>query len=127
MRNFTAVEVVATSAASGYDLSQTAVKLSLTVFIVCCAIVISYLVYSFTTGHTSSSWDSIGELFMLALNSRRPEHMSNTSAGVKTLATYREPIFVRVNEDESLEVVFANDPGAKYTDWRNVARNEKYG
>ena len=63
---------------------------------------------------------------MLALNSRRPENVRDTSAGVSTMTTFREPVRVRVNDEDSLEIVFAQDPGKKNLKYRNVGANERY-
>ena len=42
----------------------------------------------------------------LALNSRRPAVLQNTSVGIDTVETFRHPVNIRVNHDDSLEMVF---------------------
>lgn len=109
----------------GYNLSPTAVKLSLAVLLLYLTVTTTYLFYSLSTGYTANSWDSIAELTALALNSERPKAMVNTSVGINTLETYRRPVNIRVNEEDSLELVFdgSNQDMKGYT---RVAVNEKY-
>lgn len=80
-------------------------------------VALAHFIYNLTTGHASSSWDSIGELLMLALNSRRPGHMQGTSAGVETLETYRRPVNVRIGPDRTAELIFDDDPEAQKASW----------
>lgn len=110
----------------GYGLETVAVKLSMAVLSLYCAIVATWVVYSIATGEAGHSWDSVSELFMLALNTTRPEHIKNTSAGVATLSTFREPVEVCANEERSLELVFADDPGRNGVRLRPVLPNKKY-
>ena len=85
-----------------------------------------YLIWTFVTGDTGHSWDSVGELLLLGLNSRSPEHLGSTSAGTERLKTFGEPVSVKVNDGGSLELVFANDPNAKNMSYRKVVANERY-
>lgn len=92
--------------------------------------VICHLVYILTTGTTSTAWDSALELLVLALQSRRPQHLANTSVGVEKMATFRELVGIRANLDDELEFVFANDRDV-LKDVRNgklqkVVRNKAY-
>ena len=80
------------------------------VLIVYCAIIVGFIGYSICFGSTVGSWNSAGELFMLALNSKRPSHIRNTSSGVVTALPYIEPVNVMANMEGSLEIRFANDP-----------------
>jgi len=110
-----------------YDNNGITVHLSIAVLIIYNILTISYLLWTFITGRTSGSWDSIGELLMLALNSKRPTFLGRTSAGVENLNTYRQEVSVMVNElDECLELVFADDPDVDKTMYRNVEENKAY-
>ena len=114
------------SAGYGYDAKTSTVRLSLAVimFYVCLATV--YLSYSVITGHTASSWNSIAEVVALALNSERPDVLKNTSVGIKTLETFRQPVYVRINEHSSLELVFGDGKEEVVSGYREVVPNEKY-
>lgn len=56
-----------------------------------------HLAYTFITVETGSSWDTVSELVMLALNTRIPSHIQNTSAGVATLSTLRELVTIKAD------------------------------
>lgn len=117
----------------GYDSSGLPVRLSLAVLLAYCFIATSNLIYSLLTGRVGSSWDSIGDLLMLALNSRRPQRLSGTSAGADILSTYREPVAIRANGSDTIELLFTKgrdgdddadaDGGATY---RRVTPNMAY-
>lgn len=110
----------------GYDSSKTPVKLSLTILVIYCLVALAYLLFIFISGQTANSWDTMGELVLLALNSRRPSHLSGTSAGTETLKTFREPVNVRANKEGSLEIVFADDPDVKALGYDMVVPNKRY-
>lgn len=110
----------------GFDSSTTAVQLSLTILIIYSMIVAGYLALMFVLGRSATSWDSIAEIMMLALNSKQPEHLKGTSVGIETLSTVREPVNIRVNYAGSLEMVFENDPGIKKESYSNVVPNVRY-
>ena len=90
----------------GYNTSPITVKLSLAVVILYLALVGTYLIWTVGTGYAATSWDSVAELVALALNSQRPNALENTSVDIDTLETFRQPVNIRVNQEDSLEVVF---------------------
>jgi hypothetical protein len=94
----------------GYNHESTTVQLSMAVLTLYSVISIAYLGITSISGRTSGSWDSIGELLMLGLNSKRPTFLGRTSAGVETLNTYRQQVCILVNEDDGLELVVDDDP-----------------
>ena len=51
--------------------------------------------------------------------------MQNTSVGVDVCATYARPVNVRVNGDESVEMVFEDDVGVR-RGFGVVEVNERY-
>ncbi|KAL9111632.1 MAG: hypothetical protein Q9227_003905 [Pyrenula ochraceoflavens] len=110
----------------GYDKSTTPVKLSLVILAIYSFLASTYLIYSFASGYSATSWSSIGDLTLLALNSKQPQHLSGTSVAAETVATYREPLNLRVNDQGSVEMAFANDPGLKKRKLRAVEPNERY-
>lgn len=114
---------------AGYDSQGVTVKLALAVISTYCFIAISYVVYTVVTGNTGTSWDSIGELVLLAVNSKPPGpdvNLQNTSAGAATLATFKEKVNVMVNQQGSLEFVFDKDQRDKVEGFRKVEANVKY-
>ncbi len=111
----------------GYDSSTVPVRLSLTVLFIYILIVTVYVAYSLFTGRTATSWDSIGEVVMLALNSRQPEHIKGCSVGVETLSTYRKPVNIRIQKKKNeAELIFEDDPGLQNTEYKVVELNERY-
>ncbi|KAL9620730.1 MAG: hypothetical protein Q9160_004743 [Pyrenula sp. 1 TL-2023] len=112
----------------GYDSSTTPVKLSLAVLMLYSVIVVTFLLYVFITGRSASSWDSIGEIVTLAMNSQRPENrLENTSVGIEALTTFREPVNIRVSRERgAMELVFRDDAGWKESDYKEVEPNMHY-
>ena len=106
----TLLEVSTVRNTYSFSLSETSAVLAMVVLIVYCAIIVGFIGYSICFGSTVGSWNSAGELFMLALNSKRPSHIRNTSSGVVTTLPYIEPVNVMANIEGSLEIRFANDP-----------------
>lgn len=90
----------------GYDASSITVKMSLAVLTFYLIISTVYLVYTLITGNVATSWNTVAELTTLALNSQRPDDLKHTSVGVDTLETFRSPVNIRVNQENSLEIVF---------------------
>lgn len=82
----------------GYDTSDTTVRLSLAVLATYALVATSYIFHSLASGRVGTSWDSIGELVMLTLNSKKPSHLLGTSVGVETFSTYGQLVNVRINK-----------------------------
>lgn len=59
----------------------------------------------------SNLWDTIAELTALAMLSRSTTRLRNTSAGIKTLDFFKEPVNIRAVDQDHLEIVFENDCG----------------
>lgn len=110
----------------GYNTSDVPVQLSLTALWVYVIIVVAHIFCVLSIGHASTSWDSTGELIMLALNSRRPDYMKGTSVGVETLDPYKRPMNVRIGPEDTAEIVFADDSSAKNEGYARVLYDEKY-
>ena len=101
-------------------------QLSLAALRLYAVMVMTYLIYAFITSRLARSWDSISELVLLAPNSRRAEHLTNTSAGAETPHTFRKPVNVRVNGRGSLELVFMDGSAWQSATYVMVKLNEKY-
>ena len=110
----------------GYKVSEITVELSLAVVATYCLITVAYLCYIISSGWTGSSWDSISELLMLGVCSNRPGHLGNVSAGIETIATFREPVSIRVCKGSSLELLFDNDPSVQKCRYLDVEANMRY-
>ena len=110
----------------GYNINGVTVKLSVAVVGIYCIIATIFLVWTLVTGLTASHWDNNSELFMLGVNSRRPLHLGHTSVGLETLSSFREPVHIRANQDQTLELVFENDLAAKGVLWEKVELNQAY-
>jgi len=66
----------------GYYAQTVPIILALVVLVTYCVFSLSYVVYSVVSGVSSNSWDTIAEITALALNSKRPDYLGYTSAGL---------------------------------------------
>ncbi|OQV00450.1 hypothetical protein CLAIMM_05942 [Cladophialophora immunda] len=111
----------------GYNAEDITVQLSLAVLGVFCVFVVTHIFLLILTGYTGTSWDSISELLMLGLMSRKPEYLGpHTGAGLDTLNIFREPVSVKVNDEGHVELVFENDTGGKLGRNGPVVVNKAY-
>ncbi|KAF2271038.1 hypothetical protein CC78DRAFT_573414 [Lojkania enalia] len=110
----------------GYGITSTPIILSLLVVFLYCTLVLGYLLTVLIRGTTSAALDSPAELVALALQSRHPQHLGNTSTGIEAMATFRAPVGIRVNTEERLELVFKDDsrPGGSFL--TKVEANKAY-
>lgn len=100
----------------GYDSKGVPVRIALTIFCLFVLLELCYIGYSIITGRSATSWDSVADLILLALNSRRPPaELGPTSVGIDALATFREPVNIRVNDQDHLELIFDRDSSAQGT------------
>lgn len=110
----------------GYNREGVTVQLSVAVLGLYCVMIVIFLTWSLLTGLTGSRWDSASEFFTLGLNSKKPTHLGCTSAGIDTLSTFRQLVSVRVNDEESLELIFQDDPGTRTRKYTKVELNRAY-
>ncbi|OAG42542.1 hypothetical protein AYO21_03127 [Fonsecaea monophora] len=111
----------------GYNAEAITVQLSLAVLGLFCVFVATHMFLLLFTGYTGTSWDSISELLMLGLMSRKPQYLgSHTSAGLDTLNIFREPVSVKVNDEGYVELVFENDAAGKLGRNAPVVVNKAY-
>ena len=91
----------------GYAWSYTGMlqKAAIATLLVYAAFATGHLIYSISTGWSSASWDTTPEIIALAINSRAPEQMQNTGAGIETINPMRQKVSIRY-VDSRLEYVF---------------------
>lgn len=120
--------LVSTIWAYGYSADSTAIRLSIAVFLAYCLIVVTYMVYILTTGCASTTWNSAIEVVALALQSRNPKYPNHGhfAAGIDSLSTLRQDVGIRVNKDNELELIFANDRDLDYNELRKIEKNKAY-
>ncbi|KAI0870475.1 hypothetical protein GGS24DRAFT_504748 [Hypoxylon argillaceum] len=123
--DFTKINVDIRRPGVGYAIHVAPEILSAVVLCLYCALALGYTGWSIWTGLSSNSWDSVAELVALALNSRRPEHMEHTSAGIETLDIFREPIQILENNQESIELAFKNNKRSEAL-YKRITRNKAY-
>ncbi|KAL8682702.1 MAG: hypothetical protein Q9186_001298 [Xanthomendoza sp. 1 TL-2023] len=83
----------------GFGLDGIAPKLTAAVLLLYCALVMVHVVYTLTSGVSSTSWDSITEMMALAVNSNPTKHLRNTCAGVAQMAIFQLPVRILTNKD----------------------------
>ena len=110
----------------GYNSLPTSVRLSLAVIMLYCVVTMWYIVYLVVTRNSSIAWNSAIGLVMLTLQSRSPDHLGHTSAGVESIETLRELVGIRVNSKENLELVFTHDREIYIGNLRKVVPNTAY-
>ncbi len=62
-----------------------------------------------SSGRSSSAWGSVGEMLVLALNSRGSARLQNTCAGVGESKTWGMKVQIRETTEEHLELVLEGD------------------
>ena len=110
----------------GYDTKTVSVQLTMTVITAYCVIILVYIAYTFITGTTSTAWNSAIELVVLALQSKRPDHLGNIAVGLDSIQTFKEGVGIRVNKDNELELVFAHDRDIDKRGLRKIEPNKEY-
>jgi hypothetical protein len=110
----------------GYGVTTISVILSLIVLFLYSTLVFVYIVIVLLRGTTSTALDTTAELVTLALQSGHPKHLGNTSVGIETMATLRAPVGIRVNSEQSLELVFRDDPEQQGRFLTTVEANKEY-
>lgn len=101
---------------SGYawSLDGAPVKVALPILFLYCMYTFAYVLYTFVTGRSSTTWRSISDLTALAMNSTPSAALRHTSCGIGQTDTFRKLISVReVEENEQLELVFKQDEERK--------------
>ncbi|KAH6845923.1 hypothetical protein BKA58DRAFT_415416 [Alternaria rosae] len=111
---YTVFEIVLTRLGYGYEMSSTPTRLSLAVVMAYCMFAVGYITYMLSSGHTSTAWSSATEIIVLAMQSKRSEHLRH------------EPVGIRVNDHNHLELVFKHDESNRLRELRRVRLNKAY-
>lgn len=93
----------------GYSIESKTVKAALAFIGVYCLVATGYVCYTLTTTKTGGSWDTVSELYMLAMNSTAPRNLGATSVGVETMAVFQKKVKVEVNHNHSVEMLFEGE------------------
>jgi hypothetical protein len=123
---YTVIKIALTRVGYGYETSSVSARLSLTVIMAYCIFAVKYIMYMLSSGHTSTAWSSATEIIVLAMQSKRSEHLRHVSAGVNCLATYQEPVGIRVNDCDHLELVFEHDQNNQLRSLRRARLDKAY-
>lgn len=124
--NPTAFTMTTTLYDYGYRSISMSVRLSIVTISTYHTIIVLYIVYILVTGSTSTAWNSAIELVVLALQSKKPDHLGNTSVGIDSVKTFSQSVGIRVNKDDELELVFAHDADTDKRGLRKIERNKGY-
>ncbi|KAH0404854.1 hypothetical protein KCU89_g708, partial [Aureobasidium melanogenum] len=109
----------------GYQIDQTTKSIAISVLAAYCLYILTFVVLMLMLNRVySNAWDSIGELTALAIMSRPDDKLRNTSAGVETVALFKLPVNIRVNDDNHLEIFFEDD--SETSSSRIVEKDKKY-
>ena len=101
---------------SGYawSLHGAPIKVALPILFLYCIYTTAYVLYTFITGRSSTTWRSISDLTALAMNSTPSAVLRHTSCGIARTDTFRQLISVReVEKNERLELIFKQDEERK--------------
>jgi hypothetical protein len=123
---YTMIEISLTRLGYGYETSSISTRLSLVVIMTYCIFAVGYITYMLSSGHTSTAWNSATEMIVLALQSKRSEHLHHVSAGINSIETYQEPVGIRVSDGNHLELVFEHDQSNQLRKLRRVRLNKAY-
>jgi hypothetical protein len=94
----------------GYNIEHLPVRASIGILTAYCLLVGCYIFdVVIVTRSASTAWGSAAELVALALRSKDPQILGSTSVGLENKNTFSQPVGVRVNEEEELELIFMND------------------
>ncbi|KAJ5364551.1 uncharacterized protein N7496_010264 [Penicillium cataractarum] len=92
--NMTKFTTTATANGYAYASSRSTTITAIIVLLIYCVMVVPHTIYTFWTGWSSSSWDSIPEIVALAMQSTPTEILENTGAGISTTRVFSEPVQV---------------------------------
>ncbi|KAI4112608.1 MAG: hypothetical protein LQ345_006272 [Seirophora villosa] len=114
-----------------FGIDGIAAKLTAAVLLIYCALVLAHLLYAATSGISSTSWDSVAEFLVLAVNSAPSMRVRNTCAGIQQMGVFRLPVRVLTRqatdgEEDHLGLVFGVVDEATARRCR-VQENRDYG
>lgn len=91
----------------GYATHGWPIALAMAIMALYSIVAAVFLIQSFVTGISSNAWDSPAEIAALALHSRAPQ-LGHITAGLSRVFVFREPVSIKENGGEALELVFIN-------------------
>jgi hypothetical protein len=96
-------------------LGNPTAQFGISVLLIHCTVAVIHTFYLLTyfmrnrRGGLPKAWETIPELFVLAVNSGRSNRLKNTSAGIKESSTWGVTVAIRETESQHLEVVVGKD------------------
>ena len=90
----------------GYSPESKTVKLAMSFISANLLAAAVHMLWTTGTGRSGTASAGVSSLIMLALNSRTPDGIEDTSAGVDGRGTFKEMVAVRSNDEGSLELAF---------------------
>lgn len=78
----------------GYGTEIASVRISLAVLMLYCLIALLHTGFTIYTGRISTAWDLISEFVALAMGSRRPTELSNTSARIERAHVFKHRVCI---------------------------------
>jgi hypothetical protein len=90
-----------------WNLGGSTVKIAIAILITYCVYISTYVLYTFFTSYSSTTWSSISVIVALALNSTPTKALKHNSAGNRQIGTFRNLVSVRnVESNGHLELIF---------------------
>ncbi|KAK2788316.1 hypothetical protein FQN53_003850 [Emmonsiellopsis sp. PD_33] len=89
----------------GYGNRSKTYNFSATMLLLYCALALGHTIFTLYTGVCYMGWESQSELSTLAIQSSMSEHLSNTGAGIDSMAIYKIPVAIR-DFDGKLKLAF---------------------
>jgi hypothetical protein len=97
--NWTQFVVTTSRFGYGYSLNTSTTKIAVIVLLLHAVVAICAIMALMVNKKASPSLSTIGETLALALNSKPPDELKNTGAGVNRLATWKTNFQLRVQGD----------------------------
>ena len=121
-QNSTKFTMHTTANGYAYSAQGSAAQFAMFVLILHALLAMSHWIYTSWSKQSSSSWDSIADLVVLAMNSRRSEVFENTGAGIDSADLFKNQTRV-VEREGHLELVVGISPARG----ASIKTNKVYG
>jgi hypothetical protein len=122
--------VSATILHSGYGwmflIATTGIWFAIGVMVAYCTIAVVHSFYLVISGLSSSAWDSIAELVVLAMNSKPTMVLQNTCAGIIGVRPFKSMVQILETTEGHLELCFSEEL-ARHDSASKIQVNEEYG
>lgn len=93
----------------GYGFKGITIYIATTVLLLYAVLAVIHMGIVMTSGISSSTWGTVGEMLVLAINSSNSAQLQNTCAGVRSSTTWGLVANIRETADQHLELVLAGD------------------